>query len=356
MDAMAKVHDPYPDAGFALPGVRVMFGDVRERLRALSAASVQVCVTSPPYFGLRSYLPDGHPDKPAEIGTEQTPEAYVAHLAEVFREVRRVLADDGTLWLNLGDSYAGTKVGNTNESGKSGLKRDSRPEDCRVPANERLAVDISDMKFRKVLPPAAKPKDLLMIPARVALAFQADGWWLRSKIIWAKPNPMPESVRDRPTGSYEEVFLFAKNERYYYDIDSLREPHAEKRNWPTWEQRKAAGAPIRRGDPGLSGDVCPFRGVGAHPLGRNMRNVWTFPPKPFKGAHFATFPPELPEKCIRAGSRPGDTVLDPFAGSGTTGMVACQLGREAVLIDLNPANEPLIRERIASVQPTLFPA
>jgi DNA modification methylase len=346
MDAMAKVHDPYPDAGFILPGVRVMFGDVRERLRALSAASVQVCVTSPPYFGLRSYLPDGHPDKSAEIGAEQTPEAYVGHLVEVFREVRRVLADDGTLWLNLGDSYAKTTACIANApSRKSTLTtnngRGPKPGD-------KYAADRAGVG--RAINCQAKSKDLLMIPARVALALQADGWYLRSKIIWAKPNPMPESVRDRPTTSYEEVFLFAKSGCYFYDADAVKEPmQGDGRNCGRCGG-KQAGA---NGNSTYSGRAWQ----GSETTGfRNLRNVWTITPKPFKGSHFATFPPDLPEKCILAGSRPGDTVLDPFAGSGTTGMVARQLGREAALIDLNPANEPLIRERIAGVQPTLFPA
>lgn len=292
------------EAGFSLPGITVLVGDARERLRDLSAGSVQTCVTSPPYFNLRNYQAEG------QIGLEETPDLYVEKLVCLFHEVRRVLRDDGTLWLNLGDS--------------------------------------------------GRNKNLLMIPARVALALQADGWTLRSEIIWAKPNPMPESVRDRPTNAHEKVFLFAKSERYYYDIDAVREPHCKavarsigKANIKVDLGQKTNMVPgkVRQGNLCRGGNNNTY----AHPLGRNLRNVWAITPKPFKGAHFATFPPDLPERCILAGSRPGDTVLDPFAGSGTTGMVAKQLGRKAVLIELNPDYAGLIHKRVSSAQPRLIP-
>lgn len=309
-----------------------MVGDCRERAADLEAGSVRCCVTSPPYFGLRDYGVAG------QIGLEATPDAYVAELVDVFRHVRRALSDDGTVWLNLGDSYNNSKVGNTNGTDGSGLKRNVRDEASRQRCLETNKIGRSST-FRKELAPGLKVKDLLMIPARVALALQADGWYLRSHIIWHKPNPMPESVRDRPTSAHESVFLLSKGPRYFYDADAVRE----------------AGSTNSHGGGLLGGQKKASTGNGhsglhvarpAGDAGRNMRNVWTITPKHFKGAHFATFPPALAERCIKAGSAPGDTVLDPFFGAGTVGLVAEALGRECVGVELNADYARLAAERI----------
>jgi DNA modification methylase len=368
-------------------------GDALTRLRELPDASVHCCVTSPPYWGLRDYGDEG------QLGLEPTPEAYVARLVEVFREVRRVLREDGTCWLNLGDSYNaagreghGTRIGykqQTNRASASGT-------DSNRPTAHGL-----------------KPKDLVGIPWRVAFALQADGRWLRSDIIWHKPNPMPESVTDRPTKAHEYVFLLSKSERYHYDADAIAEPSIHEGRVVEYDgTQKMARVDGERqrttiGGPGGSQRVV----VGAT---RNRRSVWSITTRPFPGAHFAVFPPELPDLCIRAGTsergccaecgapwervvertaevdpsangsrfdrgktgaRDGGertqdgeryrtvalgwaptcdhdgravpcTVLDPFAGSGTTGVVALQLGRSFVGIELNPEYVEMARRRI----------
>lgn len=281
---------------------RILGGEALAMLRTLRTRSVQMCVTSPPYWGLRNYGVEG------QLGLESTPEAYVVRLVEIFREVRRVLKDDGTLWLNLGDCYCGS--GGVNSRTGLGLK----------------------------------PKDLCGIPWHVAFALQADGWYLRSDIIWAKPNPMPESVTDRPTKAHEYVFLLAKSERYYYDTDAIREPLGER-----WQQKFRRRSPrtwtpetfaVKR----LSGNMQTGE-IGCNPTGRNRRTVWTVTSQPFKGAHFATFPPKLVEPCILAGSKKGSFVLDPFNGAGTTGIVALQHGRRYVGIELNPEYVRMSYER-----------
>lgn len=248
------------------------------------AGSIQCCVTSPPYFGQRDY-------KHAEqIGRESTPAAYVTELVGVFRAVRRVLKDDGTLWLNLGDTM--------------------------------------------------RAKQLQMMPARVALALQADGWYLRSSIVWHKPNPMPESCNDRPTSAYEFVYLLTKKPNYYYDADAIAEASITGDNRRPYTSQGAKALDGRdvwhSGRPRDNPDATK----------RNARNVWTIPPKPFRGAHFATMPPDLVERCILAGSRPGQTVLDPFAGAGTTALVAARLGRHSVGIELNPEYVEMARKRL----------
>jgi site-specific DNA-methyltransferase (adenine-specific) len=284
-----------------------LLGDVREQLRRLPDASVQCCVTSPPYFGLRDYGREG------QIGLEGTPDAFVGALVDVFRDVRRVLRDDGTLWLNLGDSYAG--------SGPSGASYQSATTKRREAGDGtdgafRVSKTLSDRGLtyaqkKPIPPPGFKPKDLIGIPWRVAFALQADGWYLRQDIIWHKPNPMPESVRDRCTKAHEYIFLLAKSERYYFDSTAIQEPEAH--------------------------------GSGH----RNRRSVWTVTTKPFKGAHFATFPPDLIEPCILAGSKPGDVVLDPFGGAGTTALVSRRHGRRSVYIDLNPDYLRIAQTRLA---------
>ena len=373
----------------------ILQGDVREKLKELPEKSIQTCVTSPPYWGLRDYGQDG------QLGLEPTPEEYVANMVDVFREVKRVLRDDGTLWLNLGDSYNGA---NMNQTGQHGYN------DGRKNRSERYSVGGVQ---------GLKPKDLVGIPWSVAFALRADGWYLRQDIIWHKPNPMPESVTDRCTKAHEYIFLLSKSSKYYYDAEPIREPVKE----------------------GNNGDVrCPT--LGKHRLkdsrqmaerkydevkGANKRSVWTVSTQPYPGAHFATFPPKLIEPCILAGSsnkacevcgapwervtekgkKPegrsegeiysakayggspqsavwgskknlgGDgikvdtvgwqstckcenngtarsKVLDPFAGSGTTMMVAEENGREGIGIELNPEYVKLIEERLSQIQPKLF--
>jgi DNA modification methylase len=310
--------------------VQLLLGDARTVLETLPAASVQCVVTSPPYWGLRDYGTDG------QLGLETSPAEYVRALEAVFAEVWRVLRDDGTLWLNLGDSYAAG--GNGGHTLDGGVFHGHLPR----PGDRTGA--------RKLAPAGLKPKDIVGIPWRVAFALQAAGWYLRSDIIWSKPNPMPESVTDRPTKAHEYIFLLSKSARYFYDADAIREP-AEVRDWPTWQERKESGAAIRRGDPGISCDVNRKAGIGAHALGRNKRSVWHVPTQAVLEAHFATFPEALVEPCILAGSRPGDLVLDPFCGSGTTGVVAVRHRRGFVGIDINPSYLALAERRIRDVAP-----
>ena len=289
-------------------------GDCLDGLRELPDGIARTCVTSPPYFGLRDYGHEG------QIGLEPTPDEFVTALVKVFREVRRGLRDDGTLWLNLGDSYANDgKWG-----GSSGGKHASA-----LHGNSGIG--------RGKVTTGLKQKDLIGIPWRVAFALQADGWYLRQDIIWAKPNPMPESVRDRCTKAHEYIFLLTKSARYYFDAEAIKEPEACGRT------RGPALHPDTKstnGNGGLSSRV----GDGS----RNRRSVWTVTTKPFSGAHFAVFPSDLIEPCILAGSAPGDLVIDPFAGSGTTGIVAGKHGRKFYGCELNPEYAAMANERIAA--------
>ena len=275
--------------------------------------------------------------EPAEIGLEQTPEEYIAAMVEVFRCVRDVLADDGTLWLNIGDSYASTAPGTRNAPQTKGSK--TNPEQW---GNFR-----PDLRNQGI-----KPKDLIGIPWMLAFALRADGWYLRQDIIWSKPTPMPESVRDRCTPAHEYIFLLSKSGRYFFDSEAMKETatHAGKRvslGEKSFSKGQAKGAGIRASVNGLADyyDVPPTR---------NRRSVWTVATRPYKGAHFATFPPALIEPCILAGSRPGDIVLDPFTGSGTTASVALQHGRQYLGCELNPAYQPLQDARIADAVGPLF--
>jgi DNA modification methylase len=252
---------------------------------------------------------------------EKTPEEYVAKLVLVFREVKRVLRKDGTCWVNLGDSYAGSIQAST-----------WRPSDEN---NDRNGDWCNRNGLGKV--PGLKPKDLVGIPWRIAFALQADGWWLRSDIIWAKPNPMPESVTDRPTKSHEYIFLLTKSANYYFDQDAVREPHEEP-----W---RSTGKPDRGAVYAYAERHAAFNKREYNPAGRNIRTVWNMATQPYSDAHFATFPEELPKRCILAGSKPGDIVLDPFGGSGTVGKVALELGRRAILIELNPEYVEMIERR-----------
>ena len=296
---------------------RVIFGDCRDTMRDLKAQGVraQCCVTSPPYFGLRDY---GHP---GQIGLEKTPSEFVAAMVEVFAGVRDLLADDGVLWLNLGDSY--NAAGRTGHGTRQGFKQGTNRASAEKADNCRPNVD------------KLKPKDLIGIPWLVAFALQADGWYLRQDIIWHKPNPMPESVTDRCTKSHEYIFLLSKSERYFFDSEAMKEQAAAPPK-PCGPKNDAM-----RNDSGRTGIV---RGDGET---RNRRSVWTVATVPYKGAHFATFPPALIEPCILAGSRPGDLVLDPFIGSGTTGQVAQALGRQWIGCEINEAFAPLQQARTA---------
>ena len=305
---------------------RIIQGDSLSVLVTLPSESINCCVTSPPYFGLRDYGCDG------QIGLESTPEAFVARLVAVFREVRRVLRDDGTLWVNMGDSYAG--AGYSNHKGTGGTLRENGGKQ-----KHSLATSIG-----------IKHKNLIGMPWRLAFALQADGWYLRQDIIWHKPNPMPESVTDRCTKAHEYVFLMSKNSKYYFDSNKMKEPCNDDM------QRRAAKGHTRgtRGRMDKSrNDSNTMRGENAKIIdvskGRNRRSVWTIATKPYKEAHFAMFPPKLVEPCILAGCPEGGTVLDPFNGSGTTGAVAISHGRNYVGIELNPDYIELTHDRLNRV-------
>jgi DNA modification methylase len=316
---------------------RIEFGDCRETMRRWAAGDVRVqtCVTSPPYFGLRDY---GHP---GQIGLEQTPEQYIAAMVEVFRCVRDVLADDGTLWVNIGDSY-------------NNFRSQMGPGQA-VHGRDKLNGK-PDVLSKKRGIDNLKEKDLIGIPWMLAFALRADGWYLRQDIIWHKPNPMPESVRDRCTKTHEYIFLLSKSERYYFDSEAMREPCSEdmKRRAAKGHTRGAGGKvdASRQDADTLRGEHAKVIDVSN---GRNRRSVWTVATRPYKGAHFATFPPALIEPCVLAGSRPGDIVLDPFMGSGTTAQVALQHGRQYLGCELNPDYEPLQQQRIGlPLQSELF--
>lgn len=371
------------------PSLDLLPGDVLARLRELPDESVQCCVTSPPYWGLRDYKAAG------QIGLEKSHDAYVQKIVEVFREVRRVLRKDGTLWLNLGDSYAASGKGGNPESSphkKQLRNRGSVDKSKRIPRGSGRWGGGSNAV------PGLKPKDLCGIPWRVALALQADGWYLRSDIIWSKSNPMPESVLDRPTRAHEYIFLLSKSERYYYNAAAIAEPcvqnedangfrggsyvgneafdntegsrrktrgninRSQRHNYKIpagWDtapcghgsfHREGRGKPekqrghSRRHD-GFN-DRWDAMGKAEQCSGmRNKRSVWTIATQPYPEAHFATFPEELPKLCILAGTKPGDVVLDPFGGSGTTGKVALELGRSAILIELNREYCEMARRR-----------
>jgi DNA modification methylase len=308
---------------------KIEFGDCRDTMRRWSSEGVkaQMCVTSPPYFGLRDYGHDG------QIGLEQTPEEYIAAMVDVFRCVRDVLADDGTLWLNIGDSY---NAYNGNRGRSTSFQQATDEALPRLPKGAGLTV------------PDLKNKDLIGIPWMLAFALRADGWYLRQDIIWHKPNPMPESVRDRCTKAHEYIFLLSKSERYYFDSEAMKEP-ATGRD-PGNKAHKYSDA-YDGSDSEEHRTKAGLLAVGARET-RNRRSVWSVATRPYKGAHFATFPPALIEPCILAGSRPGDIVLDPFMGSGTTAQVALQHGRAYLGCELNPDYKELQDQRISQVKQT----
>ena len=318
--------------------VRILQGDVLSRLGDLPDESVDCVVTSPPYYGLRDYGVKG------QIGLEETPEEYVRKIVEIFREVRRVLRSDGTLWLNLGDSYAG--------SGKGSWNNKNDPKETYIPDPD------SPQCLMNKIPVGLKPKDLIGIPWKVAFALQEDGWWLRQDIIWNKKNPMPESVTDRCTKSHEYIFLLSKSEKYYYDQDSIKEPASFGLPNSPQSIKSPYGQGFTR-----SNMEDKQRGHGRRHAGfnerwdhmtkeeqcsgmRNKRSVWTIATQPFPEAHFATFPEELIRPCILAGCPEGGTVLDPFGGSGTTGIVAISSLRNSILIEINPAYIDIAIKRI----------
>lgn len=338
---------------------RVIFGDCRETMRDLKAQGVRVqcCVTSPPYYGLRDY---GHP---GQIGLEKTPAEYVAALVEVFEVVRELLADDGVLWLNLGDSYAN----DAKWGGSSGGKHVQA-----LHGNTGIGRGKKDTGL--------KPKDLVGAPWRVAFALQEAGWYLRQDIIWHKPNPMPESVTDRCTKAHEYLFLLTKSERYFWDAEAMQEratgalpgnqthkhttaleegdeKHRTKAGLVAYAQRQRSKRDSFKRDDSKRAEVMPGQAVGTHRPDReesdwdtgmrNRRSVWTVPTQPYAGAHFAVFPAALIEPCVLAGSRPGDVVLDPFMGSGTTAQVAQALGRQWIGCELNTEYAPLQQARTA---------
>ena len=314
---------------------KIINADCLDTLRQIPDASIHCCVTSPPYWGLRDY------GVPGQLGFEKTPEEYTARMVEVFREVRRVLRDDGTLWLNLGNSYAANATCNGGYSEKSTLAGFSRPDTKGRIANENY----TSIKLKHGL----KPKDLVGIPWRVAFALQADGWYLRSDIIWHKPNPMPESVTDRPTKAHEYIFLMSKSERYYYDGESIKEPNADpgRTSYHPGKRRMSDDMVVAAGDKhrgfGNTGkSMAEYIGSG-----RNKRTVWTVATHPYPEAHFATFPPDLIKPCIKAGCPEEGIVIDPFMGSGTTAEVCCNLNRQFIGIELNPEYCKLAETRIA---------
>ena len=335
-------------------------GDCTEAMQSMAAESVQCVVTSPPYWGLRDYGVDG------QIGLEDTPEEYVQKMVDVFREVRRVLRGDGTVWLNMGDCYAG--------SGKAG----NNPEYWGKHKEFGHLTGSNPGRFgraRVIPPPGLKPKDLVGIPWRAALALQADGWYLRQDIIWSKPNPMPESVTDRCTKAHEYIFLLSKSARYFYNADAIKEPATNTTTkmpdgWDTGSgshgsfhrNGREKGKKTRGQEREHEGFRDKWDGMTKQEqgsFGRNKRSVWTVSTSRYSAAHFATFPPKLIEPCILAGSRPGDTVLDPFGGSGTTAGVAMQHGRKAILCELSEEYGALVPARIESItdayrQPRLF--
>jgi DNA modification methylase len=347
--------------------VRILIGDCRDVLRTLPDESVHCVVTSPPYFGLRDYGVTG------QIGLEPSPDEFVDEIVAVFREVRRVLRSYGTCWINLGDSYA--TQGGKNTTPHTGAMFADRTRGAQVISrSKRMARGAG--RWGGGNSSAAgllKSKDLIGAPWMVAFALRADGWWLRQDIIWSKPNPMPESVTDRCTKSHEHLFLLTKNERYYFDSDAIREDASDNSHGgtPNTGGPKADAARADGGCLGVPAKKIKIpggwdNGAGSHGTihrngrtsaeytetsvkeGRNKRSVWSVATSPFPQAHFATFPPALIEPCIKAGCPAGGTVLDPFGGAGTTGLVADRLSRDAILIELNPEYAAMAERRICN--------
>ena len=323
--------------------VKIVQGDALSILKTLKSDCINTCITSPPYFGLRDYGVAG------QIGLEPSPDLYVQNMVDIFREVRRCLRPDGTLWLNLGDSYAGSGRGGNPDAGtKQGTNKGSQSIGVLYGReHESALIERRRVKqqFAALSQLAIKPKDLVGIPWRVAFALQADGWYLRQDIIWAKPNPMPESVRDRCTKSHEYLFLLSKEPKYYFDADAIAEDavSVERKKWTDHGSEKQRGHGRRHA--GFNGRYAERIMKEGAPKKRNRRSVWFIAPQPFKEAHFATFPPDLVEPCALAGCPIGGYILDPFAGSGTVGMVANKLNRHAILFELNPEYVEMVKRR-----------
>ena len=300
---------------------KIYYGDVRETLPQLWQYKAQMCVTSPPYYGLRDY---GGEDK--QVGQEETPEEYINNMVEIFRLVRDNLQDDGTLWLNIGDSYYNYRPGKGQSYPKQSVSKTKQdlPDKCNKRGNKLEGL---------------KEKDLIGIPWMLAFALRQDGWFLRQDIIWHKPNPMPESVRDRCTKSHEYIFLFSKSKKYFYDNEAIKEDAKD------WGVRNRVNGKYHNKGTGLQ----PHTGLTKSYPKKNKRSVWSVTNKPYKGAHFAVFPPDLISPCILAGSRVGDLVLDPFMGSGTTAMVSKQLGRDYLGCELHSDYSELAEKRINGV-------
>jgi len=323
---------------------RILLGDSIDTLKTLSGRSADCCVTSPPYYGLRDYGADG------QIGLEKTPEAYIQRLVEVFREVRRVLRDDGTLWVNIGDSYAGSGKGGNPTCGKQATNQGNQTIGTLYGKTAENLDRCKKANVTRKTFEGIKAKDLIGIPWMLAFALRADGWHLRQDIIWHKPNAMPESVKDRCTKSHEHIFLLSKSSKYYFDGDSIKEP-SEGRT-------KGAASSFKRGDSKRGLSICPNSPMPTHRPNRppvfydgeyrNRRSVWTVAVKPYKGAHFATFPPGLVLPCILAGSREGGTVLDPFIGSGTTAVVAIKSQRRYIGCEINQGYVKIAERRICA--------
>lgn len=334
---------------------KIYAGDNLATMRTWPEKFVQTCVTSPPYFGLRDYGHEG------QIGLDDTPEAFIARLVDVFREVKRVLRDDGTLWLNLGDSWAGSWAGSGGNQGRKSTRGGQRPvngpmmqkvDDKRYPTTGANTGSLSKT-------PGCKNKDLIGIPWMAAFALRADGWYLRSDIIWEKSNPMPEPVTDRPGKAHEYIFLLSKSKKYFYDHKAIKEPVAPstvgrgKVDFGGAKGRKTAETldpsdPRFRGTPEGTQWGNTFDYTKSCAEGRNKRTVWRTSTSTYRGAHFATFPPQLIEPCILAGAGRGGVVLDPFTGAGTTGLVAARHGRRYVGCERNPAYVKLAEDRITN--------
>ena len=295
----------------------ILYGDCRDTIRTIDT-EVQMCVTSPPYYGLRDYGGESN-----QIGQENSPEEYINSLVEVFKEVRNVLSDDGTLWVNIGDSYYNYRPGKGQGLVKQSVSKTKQdlPDKCARRANKLEGL---------------KEKDLIGIPFMLAFALRTDGWYLRQDIIWHKPNPMPESVKDRCTKSHEYIFLLSKSKNYYYDNEAIKEPAKD------WGTRDRTNGKYHNKGTGLQ----PHTGLSKSYPTKNKRSVWTVTSKPYKEAHFATYPPDLIEPCIKAGSRKGDIILDPFMGSGTTAMVSKQLDRHFIGCELHDSYKTLIDSRL----------
>lgn len=309
-------------------GVKIIVGDCREVMKTMSSDSVDCVVTSPPYWGLRDYGVEG------QLGMEPTLGEHIETMVGVFREVRRILKPTGTVWLNYGDCYA------TSPNGRSAADTKAAGNDDRTFRDKPFSTIQGNLK----------PKDLVMMPSRVAIAMQDDGWWVRSEIIWAKPNPMPESIRDRPTTAHEKIFLLTKTPRYHYDAEAVRTAATSKTTkMPDgWDTGSGGHGSRHRNGREKGAKTAPDY---AQKEGVNLRNVWPIATKPFPEAHFATFPPDLVIPCIKAGCPEGGIVFDPFGGAGTVGLVANRLNRDAILIELNKAYAEMAERRIRDDAP-----